>query len=286
VGFYNPYNVMVSELKYIRSESAASNLPIMPWISDQSWPLQSTGNNFTYYTEQMFQAALSGANGFLGWKYSLSPDPTNTAIVEFQAGELVVGGPIDLGGITPGTETTGALITTGSLWPSVTAAGGCGNSSAESLQSARCPLRSTVTGGAFDVQTQLVRVSMGPQPADAPPSSNPPTPPALTPKQTVNGGVPPSTVARIGVVAFGFGTGLTNTLLITRASREDTVSGIVVDTLASTASRSVTRTSTGPTALPGAAYSRVQAWVAERDAHPVEESVPNAWLPTSSKLIR
>ena len=49
----------------------------------------------------------------------------NTALIRFTPGLLVVGAPINFGLVTPGAETTGTLITTGTKWPSFTAVGGC-----------------------------------------------------------------------------------------------------------------------------------------------------------------
>jgi Ca2+-binding RTX toxin-like protein len=88
VVLWQPYQTFVSEVKFLRTQVAASSTPLMPWISDRDWLLNDQGTDWTYYPEMVFHAALSGTDNFLWWKYSWDPDPANTSIVSRLLDEL------------------------------------------------------------------------------------------------------------------------------------------------------------------------------------------------------
>lgn len=52
-------------------------------------------------------------------------DSSGYGLIEIGQGPLILGAPLNFAGVAPGTETTGSIITTGSVWLSHTAVGGC-----------------------------------------------------------------------------------------------------------------------------------------------------------------
>lgn len=67
VNLWQPYNALVSDVKLLRTEIAASDAAVLPWVSSRDWLWRSAGQNYNLYTEGLFQAAMNGARGLLWW---------------------------------------------------------------------------------------------------------------------------------------------------------------------------------------------------------------------------
>lgn len=86
--FWDPFNVLVSELKELRSHAAASAAPQLPWICDPTWTSTYSGYDWDHYVEMIFHAALTGADDFLWWKYSWSADTAIAGTISAALKEL------------------------------------------------------------------------------------------------------------------------------------------------------------------------------------------------------
>ncbi|MBX9789394.1 MAG: hypothetical protein K2Y37_10805 [Pirellulales bacterium] len=90
VNFWQPYQAMISDVKLLRTQAATSSVPILPWVSSADWLKNATGDDYTYYVEGVFQAALSGARDFLWWKQAQGTDTTNATLLRQALKELDV----------------------------------------------------------------------------------------------------------------------------------------------------------------------------------------------------
>ncbi|MGE4104149.1 MAG: DUF4082 domain-containing protein, partial [Pirellulales bacterium] len=88
VGLWRPYNAFVSDVNLIRTSYAASSLPILPWIASRDYlasaasaGYQYSGNDYSYYTEQILQVAASGVRNLLWWNYLQAVNPANSLVV-------------------------------------------------------------------------------------------------------------------------------------------------------------------------------------------------------------
>jgi hypothetical protein len=90
VNFWQPYQAMVSDVKLLRTQAATSSVPLLPWVSSADWLKNDRGDDYTYYVEGMFHAALSGARDFLWWKYVQNTDTANATLLRLALKELDV----------------------------------------------------------------------------------------------------------------------------------------------------------------------------------------------------
>lgn len=67
VDLWQPYNALVSDVKLLRTEIAASDVAVLPWVSSRDWLWRSARQNYNLYIEGLFQAAMNGARGLLWW---------------------------------------------------------------------------------------------------------------------------------------------------------------------------------------------------------------------------
>ena len=88
VNFWRPYNAFVSDVKLLRTQVAASDVPLVPWVSSRDWLLGEQGRDFTYYVENVFHAILSGSRELLWWKKSQTTDLANSAVLSAALKEL------------------------------------------------------------------------------------------------------------------------------------------------------------------------------------------------------
>ncbi|MGE0537692.1 MAG: hypothetical protein AB7O68_22170 [Pirellulales bacterium] len=90
VNFWQPYQAMVSDVKLLRTQAATSSVPLLPWISSADWLKSDRGDDYTYYVEGIFHAALTGAQDFLWWKYVQNTDTANATVLRQALKELDV----------------------------------------------------------------------------------------------------------------------------------------------------------------------------------------------------
>ena len=88
VNFWRPYNAFVSDVKFMRTQVAAADAPLAPWVGSRDWLESDRGRDFTYYVEDIFHAVMSGARDLLWWKPSQTTDLANSAVLSAALKEL------------------------------------------------------------------------------------------------------------------------------------------------------------------------------------------------------
>ena len=86
--FWTSYRGFVADVKLLRTQTATSNVPMMPWISSPNWLEQDQGKKHALYAETVFHAGLSGAQDFLWWKHTSKGDPVGTQFISKLLSEL------------------------------------------------------------------------------------------------------------------------------------------------------------------------------------------------------
>ncbi|MBX7074381.1 MAG: fibronectin type III domain-containing protein [Pirellulales bacterium] len=85
---WRSYSAFIADLKIVRTEVGASDVPFVPWVSGRDWLQREYGLNHTYYPETIFHTALSGAEDFLFWKDSADPQVANHTVLNNLLKEL------------------------------------------------------------------------------------------------------------------------------------------------------------------------------------------------------
>lgn len=65
--FFNSWNALVHDMKYVRTQVASSSLGLHPWIAAPGWSQQLRGLPFTYWTEQVLHTALHDVEEIIFW---------------------------------------------------------------------------------------------------------------------------------------------------------------------------------------------------------------------------